>query len=158
MKYSKYTIRLREGFKRILIAVDKPVAAHAADIGMELSRELKAETALVYVINGTVDYMGHAGISSEQLIALAEQEGKQAPLSHLDTVARYRGCRRVPRVPHSVGTVEFDRRHDGRSNDHAGLRRVSNPDLDPKAGNHAERRWGIRAPRGPQAQTLPIPT
>ena len=79
MKYSKYTIRLREGFKRILIAVDKPVAAHAADIGMELSRELKAEMALVYVINGTVDYMGHAGISSEQLIALAEQEGKQAP-------------------------------------------------------------------------------
>ena len=80
MKYSKYTIRLREGFKRILIAVDKPVAAHAADIGMELSRELKAEMALVYVINGTVDYMGHAGISSEQLIALAEQEGGIVPL------------------------------------------------------------------------------
>ncbi|MFY9992406.1 MAG: universal stress protein, partial [Rhodoplanes sp.] len=53
VKYSKYTIRLREGFKRILIAVDnEPVAAHAADIGMELSRELKAETALVYVIMG----------------------------------------------------------------------------------------------------------
>ena len=49
-------------FKRILIAVDnEPVAAHAADIGMESSR----------------DYMGDTGISSEQLIALAEQEGKQ---------------------------------------------------------------------------------
>ena len=65
-------------FKRILIAVDnEPVAAHAADIGMELSRELNAETALVYVIGGTVDYMGDTGISSEQLVALAEQEGKQ---------------------------------------------------------------------------------
>ena len=63
-------------FKRILIAVDnEPVAAHAADIGMELSRELNAETALVYVI--AIDYMGDTGISSEQLIALAEQEGKQ---------------------------------------------------------------------------------
>ena len=55
------------GLQKILIAVDnEPVAAHAADIGMELSRELKAEMALVYVINGTVDYMGHAGISSER--------------------------------------------------------------------------------------------
>ena len=63
-------------FKRILIAVDnEPVAAHAADIGMELSRELNVETALVYVI--AIDYMGDTGISSEQLIALAEQEGKQ---------------------------------------------------------------------------------
>ena len=60
-------------FKRILIAVDnEPVAVHAADIGMELSRELNAKTALVYVIGGTVDYMGDTGISSEQLIALAE--------------------------------------------------------------------------------------
>jgi len=65
-------------FKRILIAVDnEPVAAHAADIGMELSRELNAATALAYVIGGTVEYMGDTEISSEQLIALAEQEGKQ---------------------------------------------------------------------------------
>ena len=47
-------------------------------------------------------------------------------------------------VPHGVGGVELGRRHDGRSNDHAGLRRVPNPDLAPKARNHAA---GLRCGR-----------
>ena len=62
-------------FKKILLAVnEEPVAAHATDIGMELARALNAETALVYVIDTPV---GYSGISPDELIASAEQEGKK---------------------------------------------------------------------------------
>ena len=44
-------------FKRILVAVDhQPVAAHAAEVGMELAYALQAETALVYVVDAPVGY------------------------------------------------------------------------------------------------------
>lgn len=39
-------------FKRILIAVDdEPVSAHAADVGVELARELGAEVALLNAVD-----------------------------------------------------------------------------------------------------------
>ena len=39
-------------FKRVLIAVDtSAIAAHAADVGIELARSLKADTAFVHVID-----------------------------------------------------------------------------------------------------------
>ncbi len=39
-------------FQRILVAVDEePVAAHAADVGLELARALGAKLAFIYVVD-----------------------------------------------------------------------------------------------------------
>jgi nucleotide-binding universal stress UspA family protein len=49
-------------FKKILAAVDdEPVAAHAADIAVDLDRALQAEMALVHVIDAAVGYSGDTG-------------------------------------------------------------------------------------------------
>ena len=65
-------------FSRILIAVDSdPVAAHAADIGVELARSLGANVALIHVIDASPVYGADTGISPNELIAQAEQDGKR---------------------------------------------------------------------------------
>jgi nucleotide-binding universal stress UspA family protein len=65
-------------FSRILIAVDSdPVAAHAADIGVELARSLGANVALIHVIDASPFYGADTGISPNELIAQAEQDGKR---------------------------------------------------------------------------------
>jgi len=65
-------------FGRILIAVDsEPIAAHAADIGVELARSLGAEVALIHVIDSRPAYAAETGISPNALIAQAQQDGKR---------------------------------------------------------------------------------
>jgi len=65
-------------FRKILIAVDsEPVAAHAADTGVELARSLGAEVALVTAIDTSFGYGGDTGISPQELINQAKQEGKR---------------------------------------------------------------------------------
>ena len=51
--------------QRVLIAVDsEPVAAHAADVGIELARKLEAEVAFVYVVDPKSDFAPESGISA----------------------------------------------------------------------------------------------
>jgi nucleotide-binding universal stress UspA family protein len=63
-------------FRRILIAVDsEPVAAHAADIGVDLARSLGADVALIYVIDSSPEYISQKEFP--QTLAQAEQDGKR---------------------------------------------------------------------------------
>ena len=56
--------------QRILIAVDsEPVAAHAADVGIELASKLAAEIAFVYVVDPKGDFTAESGISVSELTA-----------------------------------------------------------------------------------------
>ena len=65
-------------FKRILIAVDESAfAAHAADVGIELAKSLKAETAFIHVVDTSIARAApDAGIPADKLIAMEEQEAK----------------------------------------------------------------------------------
>ena len=65
-------------FQKILIAVDsEPIAAHAADIGVELASSLGAAVALIHVIAASPAYGVETGISPNELLTDAEQEGKR---------------------------------------------------------------------------------
>jgi nucleotide-binding universal stress UspA family protein len=65
-------------FRRILIAVDsEPIAAHAADVGVELARSLGADVALIHAIDTSPGYGADTGISPNELIDQAKQDGKR---------------------------------------------------------------------------------
>ena len=64
-------------FRRILIAVDEsPVASYAAEVGLELSRALQGELALVHVQTAPVSYGTETGVPPSELMALAKTEGR----------------------------------------------------------------------------------
>ena len=65
-------------FKRILIAVDESAfAAHAADIGIELAKSLKAEMAFIHAVDPSVGRAAsEIGVSADKLIAMEEQDAK----------------------------------------------------------------------------------
>jgi len=63
-------------FRRVLIAVDgEPLAAHAAEIGIELASSLGAEIAFVHAIDPGLSQA--PGITPADLIAEAEREGRR---------------------------------------------------------------------------------
>jgi nucleotide-binding universal stress UspA family protein len=65
-------------FRRILIAVDgSPIAAHAADVGIELARSLGGEVALIHVVDPAQNWAPESGVPAAELIKLAEQDGKR---------------------------------------------------------------------------------
>ena len=65
-------------FRKILIAVDsEPIAARAADTGVELAKALSGEVALIHVIDTSLVLGGDTGIAPNELIARAEQEGQR---------------------------------------------------------------------------------
>lgn len=71
-------------FRRILIAIDgEPLAAHAAEIGIELATSLGAELAFVHAIDPLLTQA--TGITPNELILEADREGKRliAGFSHL---------------------------------------------------------------------------
>ena len=77
-------------FRRILIAVDaEPVAAHAADIGIELAQSLGAEMALIHAVDPALGYAPDSGVPADDLIAQAEREGQRL-------VAGFRQRRSLP--------------------------------------------------------------
>src|SRR5438128_1429705 len=87
------------GFRKILIAVDNgPIAAHAADVGAELAHSLGAEVAFIHTIDLALAVAPESGVPADELIALAEQDGKglldsfrerlPAPLSALEFLPR----------------------------------------------------------------------
>lgn len=65
----------RMQFRRLLIAVDvSAVAAHAAQVGIELARSLNAELAFVHVVDPM--FGSETAIPATELIELQEQEAK----------------------------------------------------------------------------------
>jgi nucleotide-binding universal stress UspA family protein len=65
-------------FRKILIAVDSsPLAARAADVGIELARSVGGEVAFVYTIDAALAAPPGGGLPPDQALALAEQEGKR---------------------------------------------------------------------------------
>lgn len=63
-------------FKRMLFAVDRePVAAQAAEVGVDLARKLGAEVALIHVIDTTVGIGTEAWTSTTELLGVAELQG-----------------------------------------------------------------------------------
>jgi nucleotide-binding universal stress UspA family protein len=61
--------------QKVLIAVDEdPVAAHAAEVGMDLARDLHAQVALIYVIDPALAIAPDAGIAADDLVVSARQD------------------------------------------------------------------------------------
>lgn len=62
--------------RRILIAVDgEPLAAHAAELGLELAVSLGAEIAFVHAIDPGL--LQATGVTPRELVAEAEREGRR---------------------------------------------------------------------------------
>ena len=86
-------------FTKLLIAVDaSDIALHAARIGVELARSLKAELALVHVVDPTLVAGAETGLPTDELVSMLEDE---AP-SMLAKVRTQAGIESTP--------VEFIRR------------------------------------------------
>ena len=64
-------------FTKILIAVDDSAfAAHAADVGIELGRSLKAEVGFVHVFDPSVGPGTMWGVPADRLSEMSEQAGR----------------------------------------------------------------------------------
>jgi nucleotide-binding universal stress UspA family protein len=64
-------------FRRILIALDdSAIAAHAAEVGLELAISLKAQAALVYVVDPAPALQTDSGISAAEWAATLNREGQ----------------------------------------------------------------------------------
>ena len=65
-------------FKNILIAVDESTfAAHAADLGLDLARQLDAGVAFITVVDPAVmSSASDSGISADRWLAMAQREAK----------------------------------------------------------------------------------
>jgi universal stress protein A len=65
--------------RKILIAVDESAfAARAANVGFDLARSLGGESALIHVVNPSVDaYAPESGIPAVDLLASAQQDAKR---------------------------------------------------------------------------------
>jgi nucleotide-binding universal stress UspA family protein len=65
-------------FGKILITVDDgPIAAHAADLGIDLAKSLGAELAFIHVIDPSLGYAPEGGVAAAELIAIAKRDGKR---------------------------------------------------------------------------------
>lgn len=64
--------------RRILIAIDdSPIAAHAADVGLELVRALGGEAAFIHVVDPAPATNPEGGIPAWELVAIDDQAGKR---------------------------------------------------------------------------------
>ena len=83
-------------FQRILIAVDnEPIAAHAAEIGVELSCKLGAEIAFIHVVDPKAMGAQEPGVCASELVALAQLDARRL-------VAAFRA-----RLPSESRALEF---------------------------------------------------
>ncbi len=65
-------------FKKVLIAVDPSmIAAHAAEIGVELAAGIGAQVALFHAINPPESFAADTGAAASELIAMARREAKE---------------------------------------------------------------------------------
>ena len=64
-------------FRRILIALDdSAIAAHAAEVGIELAASLKAQAALVYVVDPAPALQTDSGIPAAEWAATLKREAQ----------------------------------------------------------------------------------
>jgi nucleotide-binding universal stress UspA family protein len=64
-------------FRRILIALDdSAIAAHAAEVGLELAISLKAQAALVYVVDPVPALQTDSGIPAAEWLTTLKREGQ----------------------------------------------------------------------------------
>ncbi|MFI5115663.1 MAG: universal stress protein [Terriglobales bacterium] len=83
-------------FQRILIAVDnEPIAAHAAEIGVELACKLGAEIAFIHVVDPKALGAQEPGVCASELVALAQLDARRL-------VAAFRA-----RLPSESSALEF---------------------------------------------------
>lgn len=62
-------------FQKVLISVDEdPIAAHAAEVGMELARRIHAQVALIHVIDPALTLAPEAGLAADELAAAAKRD------------------------------------------------------------------------------------
>lgn len=62
---------------RVLIALNnEPLAVHAADVGIELTRSLKAELGFIYVISEPSEIGADGGVSAEEAVGRAKEDGQ----------------------------------------------------------------------------------
>ena len=62
-------------FRKVLVAIDEdPVAAHAAEVGVELAGRLNAQVALIYVIDPALVLNPEAGIGADELAQKARED------------------------------------------------------------------------------------
>jgi nucleotide-binding universal stress UspA family protein len=72
------TRRIAVEFKKILIAVDEdPIAAHAAEVGVELARSLNAQVALVHALDPSLTFAPDSGLAGEEIAIRAELDSKR---------------------------------------------------------------------------------
>lgn len=65
-------------FQKILVAVDKgPIAAHALAVALELSTALKAQIAVIHVMEPQVSYGSTAGVPRSELTQMVRNEGAE---------------------------------------------------------------------------------
>jgi len=65
-------------FGRILVAVDdEPVAAHAAEVGMELAGALGAKLALIYVVEPAQAVPAESGVPAGETLAHAQRDARR---------------------------------------------------------------------------------
>lgn len=66
-------------FRKILIAVDDtPCAAHAADMGIDLARQLGAEVAFITIVDtGTITYDPNSDLSADEWLATLKGEARR---------------------------------------------------------------------------------
>jgi nucleotide-binding universal stress UspA family protein len=61
--------------QKVLIAIDEdPIAARAADVGMDLARSLRAQVALIHVVDPALILDPEAGIAADDLVIAAKQD------------------------------------------------------------------------------------
>lgn len=81
-------------FQKLLIAVDDdPIAAHAAEVGMDLAQSLNAEVALIHAIDPSSIFAPESEVVADELALRAEQDGTRL-------MADFRT--RLPLTPHAL--------------------------------------------------------
>ena len=63
-------------FHKVLTAIDDdPIAAHAAEVGMDLARSVDAQVALIHAVDPSLIFAPEAGVATDELALRAEQDG-----------------------------------------------------------------------------------
>ena len=63
-------------FEKILIAIDDdPIAARAAEVGVDLAHTLRARVALIHAIDPSLIFAPDSGVAADELALRAEQDG-----------------------------------------------------------------------------------
>lgn len=64
--------------KKVLIAIDESsIAAHAADVGLELVRAIGGEVAFIHIVDPASVMAPDGGVPASELLAIDEQAGKE---------------------------------------------------------------------------------